>query len=215
MACIVGVAGGSGAGKTTLVRALVDRLGGCILDLDSYYIDRAGIAVGDRGRLNYDDPAAIDVELLREHLDLLAHGRPIAKPVYSFDTHTRVGTRLMTAGRLVIVEGLFTWWWELIRQHLVLKLFVDAPADVRLVRRIRRDVAERGRTMEQVVQQYLATVRPMHERYVEPCRAFADVVIGNDGGSEAAAERAARVVRQVIAAGIEHGITTSATKLRP
>jgi len=194
----VGIAGGTGAGKTTLVRTLVDRFGGCVLDLDSYYVDRGAVSAEERGRLNYDEPAAIDVDLLAEHLGRLHRGESIAKPVYSFEDHTRVGATPLAPARLVVVEGLFTWWWEPVRRLLALKVFVDAPADVRVIRRLRRDVAERARTMEQVLQQYLLTVRPMHDLYVEPCRRSADLVVNAEGTPAEAAEMVITALRSAV-----------------
>ncbi|PYN18526.1 MAG: uridine kinase, partial [Candidatus Rokuibacteriota bacterium] len=140
---LIGLAGGTGAGKSTIVRALMDRFGGCAIDLDAYYLDRSGLPPEERPRINYDQPAAFDDALLVEHLGRLLGGEAVPKPVYAFDTHTRVGVEVVAPARLVIVEGLFALWWESLRSLLAVKVFVDAPADVRLVRRIRRDVAER------------------------------------------------------------------------
>jgi uridine kinase len=196
MTSLIGVAGGTGSGKSMVVHALVERLGGCVIDLDSYYLDHSGFAPEERSRLNYDEPGAIDSALLVEHLRRLAGGHAVEKPVYSFETHTRVGVEAVAPARLTIVEGLFTLWWEALRGLLDLKVFVDAPADLRLIRRLRRDLAERGRTVEQVVQQYVATVRPMHERYVEPTRAHADLVVTNDGPVERAVEQVVAAIRR-------------------
>ena len=198
MPYFVGVAGGTGAGKTTLVRTLVDRFGGCVLDLDSYYVDRGAVSAEERGRLNYDEPAAIDVDLLVDHLGRLHRGESIAKPVYSFEHHTRVGVTPLAPARLVVVEGLFTWCWESVRRLLALKVFVNAPPDLRIIRRLRRDVAERGRTMDQVLQQYLMTVRPMHDLYVEPCRRAADLVVDAAGTPAEAAELVIAALRQAV-----------------
>ena len=198
MPYFVGVAGGTGAGKTTLVRTLVDRFGGCVLDLDSYYVDRGAVSADERGRLNYDEPAAIDVDLLVDHLGRLHRGEPIAKPVYSFEHHTRVGTTSVAPTRLVVVEGLFTWSWEAVRRLLALKVFVTAPADLRIIRRLRRDVAERGRTMDHVLQQYLLTVRPMHDLYVEPCRRSADLVVDSGGTPAETAELVIAALRSAV-----------------
>ena len=195
MASLIGVAGGTGAGKSTIVRGLVGRFGGCVIDLDSYYVDRSALPPEERSRLNYDEPAAIDAALLAEHLARLTRGEPVPKPVYSFESHARVGVRPVSPARLVIVEGLFTLWWEAVRSLLDVKVFVDASPDLRLIRRIRRDVTERGRTVDQVLQQYLGTVRPMHERYVEPTRAHADLVVVNDGPVQEAVERVITAVR--------------------
>ena len=198
---LIGLAGGTGAGKSTIVRALVDRFGGCTIDLDAYYLDRSGLAPEERSRINYDQPSAFDEALLVEHLERLVAGEAVPKPVYAFDTHTRVGVEMVAPARLVIVEGLFTLWWESLRSLLAVKVFLDVPADIRLVRRIRRDLAERHRTTEQVLQQYVGTVRPMHERYVEPTRAHADVVVTNDGPIEDTVERVINVLRRRIADG--------------
>jgi uridine kinase len=179
MAYLIGIAGGTGAGKSTVVRALLDRFGGVCMDLDSYYLDRRAISAEERGDLNYDEPAAIDHTLLVEHLKRLKAGETVQKPKYSFHTHTRVGIEAVASSHLILVDGLFTLWWEEVRRLLDLKVFVDAPADLRLMRRIQRDVAERGRDIESVLRQYLQTVRPMHERYVEPTRVHADLVLNN------------------------------------
>jgi uridine kinase len=205
---LIGLAGGTGAGKSTIVRALVDRLGGCAIDLDAYYLDRSGLSPEERARINYDQPSAFDDALLVQHLERLIAGQAIPKPVYAFDTHTRVGIEMVAPARLVIVEGLFALWWESLRSLFAVKVFVEAPADVRLVRRIRRDAAERHRTTEQVLQQYVGTVRPMHERYVEPTRAHADVIVTNDGPIEDTVERVVSVLRGRIA----DGSTTDAAR---
>jgi uridine kinase len=182
---ILGIAGGSGAGKGALVEGLCRRHGPvAVLDLDCYYIDRTAVPAAARGQLNFDEPAAFEIGLLLEHLASLAAGRRIEKPVYSFASHTRVAATPVVPAPLVVIEGLFTLWWPELRSRLDVGVYVDAPADVRLVRRLRRDVQERGRDVESVLRQYVATVRPMHERYVEPTRAFADLVIANDSEVE-------------------------------
>jgi uridine kinase len=182
MACVIGIAGGTGAGKTTLVRFLTPRFPRvCLVDLDSYYRDRSRIAPESRTDLNYDEPSAIELSLLLDHLRQLANGRAVQKPRYSFESHTRIGADLVSPAPLILVEGLLALWWEELRAVLDLKVFVDAPPGVRLVRRIRRDVTERGRDVESVLTQYLSTVRPMHERYVESTRCHADLVVVNTG----------------------------------
>lgn len=189
MAFVIGVAGGSGAGKSALLRALTVKLESCCLvDLDSYYLDRADVPVADRASINYDEPAAFDLPLLLDHLRRLAAGERIAKPCYSFATHTRVGADAVTPQRTILIDGLFTLWWADLRALLDFKVFVDAPPDVRFARRLVRDVAERGRTMESVVGQYLEAVRPMHQRYIEPTRHHADLVVANEGPLAAAVQ---------------------------
>lgn len=200
--CLIGIAGGTGSGKSAIVRGLVERLGGCVLDLDSYYLDRSHLDPTERRRVNYDEPAAIDAPLLVDHLSRLSRGEPVQKPVYSFESHSRVGLALVAPARLMIVEGLFTLWWESLRALLDVKVFVDAPPDIRLARRLRRDVTERGRTIEQVLHQYLATVRPMHDRYVESTRGQADLVILNDGPLQDALEQVIAAIRRRKANGV-------------
>src|SRR5207253_11277579 len=170
-----------------IVRGLVARIGGCVIDLESYALD---------GSSADDEPEAIDTTLLVTQLGELRRGEAIRKPVYSLETHTRTGIEVVAPARLVLVEGLFVLWWESLRSLLDVKVFVDAPPDLRLIRRIRRDLAERGRTLEQVLQQYSGTVRSMHERYVEPTRAHADLVVTNDGPVDAAVELVITRVRQ-------------------
>jgi uridine kinase len=184
VAYLIGVTGGTGAGKTALVRGLVGRLGGYVLDVDSYYRDLSHLSPEARARHNYDEPDAIDTYLLVSHLGRLAGGEPIAKPVYSFENHTRVGTERITPDRLIFLDGLFALWWPSLRDLLNLKIYVDAPPDLRLARRIQRDVRERGRDVESVLAQYISTVRPMHERYVEPTKPYADLVVTNSGPLE-------------------------------
>jgi len=198
---IVGVGGGSGSGKGAVIEGLCRRAGGvAVLDLDSYYLDRGGLAPEERARLNFDEPAAIDADLVLEHAAALAAGRSVAKPLYSFVTHTRVGIATVAPAPLVVVEGLFALWWAPLRALLDVAVYVDAPADVRLARRLQRDVRERGRDVEAVLRQYLETVRPMHERYVEPTRAFADVVIVNDGALDTSVRALAEAAESIVTA---------------
>jgi uridine kinase len=179
--CLVGVAGGTGSGKTAIVRGLVERFGAAVIDVDAYYVDRGDLGMEERRRVNYDEPTAIDSDLLIRQVAEVSRGRIISKPVYSFETHRRVGSAVVMPAPLTIVDGLFALWWSELRALLDLKVFVEAPADLRLIRRLRRDMRERARTVDEVLDQYLGTVAPMHERYVEPCRTHADLVIANTG----------------------------------
>lgn len=200
---LIGIAGGTGSGKSTLVRVLRSRFADiCVVDLDSYYLDRSNIPAERRDHLNYDEPGAIELPLLLEHLERLASGCAVAKPLYSFQLHARVGSEILHPAALVVVEGLFTLSWDSLRRLLDLKVFVDAPADVRLARRVRRDVVERGRTLHTVLEQYFSTVRPMHECHVEPARGHADVVVLNAGPVEACVEGARAIERALVARGM-------------
>ena len=193
---IIGLAGGSGAGKSAIVQSLVGHIGGCVIDLESYALDRSTGLPEERGLIGDDEPAAIDTALLVAHIEDLRRGEAIRKPVYSPEARARTGVELVAPARLVLVEGLFTLWWESLRSLLDLKVFVEAPGDLRLMRRIRRDLADRGRTLEQVLHQYSAAVRPAYERYVEPTRAHADDVVANDGPLEDAVEQVIALVRR-------------------
>jgi uridine kinase len=177
----VGIAGGTGAGKTSVCGLLCRTLDDvAILDLDSCYLDRSDLSPEHRARLNFDEPAAFDLPLLLAHLSQLRDGHAVRKPRYSFESHTRCGYHRVAGAPIVLSEGLFTLWWEDLRRLLDLKVFVDAPDDTRLARRLQRDVATRGRTIEAVHRQYETTVYPMHVRYVEPTRVLADLVVQND-----------------------------------
>jgi len=181
---VVGVVGGSQAGKTTLVNGLVGSLrdGAVVLSFDEYYHDLAHLSPGERAVVNFDHPDSLDDDLLLSHLDGLLAGRPADVPVYDFATHTRTGrSRRVDPRPVVIVDGILVLAFPAIRERLHLSVFVDAPAEVRLARRLDRDVRERGRTPESVRAQFAATVTPMHEAFVSPCRAFADLVLDGQG----------------------------------
>jgi uridine kinase len=205
----VGIAGGTGAGKTTLARRLTETLGDVVvLDMDSYYLDRSGMSAEARARVNFDEPDAIDMSLLAEHLRLLRAGHPIEKPRYSFETHERIGVEPVTPAAVVVVEGLLALWWGDLRSAFDLKIYLDAPDEVRLRRRVRRDVESRGRSAEAVLRQYEATVRPMHELYVGPTRFYADIVLATDRGI---GECLAAVRQALRSSGFEGAIHTGAS----
>jgi uridine kinase len=193
---IIGLGGGTGSGKSAIVRGLVARIGGCVLDLDSYALDRSALPPDERTQTADDEPAGVDIALLVAQLGGLRRGDPIRKPVYSAEARTRTAVEVVAPARLVLVEGLFTLWWDALRSLLDVKVFVDAPADLRLLRRIRRDLADRGRSVEQVLHHYAGPVRAAHERYVEPTRVHADAVVTNDGPLEDAVEQVIALVRR-------------------
>jgi uridine kinase len=182
---VIGIAGGSGSGKTTLTQMLTERLGSevAVLSHDSYYRAHHDLPFEERTRINYDHPNAYETDLMARHLVELLEGKTIACPVYDFAIHDRrEGESVAIApAPVIIVEGILILADEGLRRLMDVKVFVDAGADVRILRRTRRDMAERGRSLEGVMEQYLATVKPMHERYVEPSRRFADIVVATDG----------------------------------
>jgi uridine kinase len=184
---IIGIGGGTGSGKTTLARNLFERyaeLRVSLLDLDSYYFDRSHQSPEERALVNYDEPSAIDYDLLLHHVERLASGQNIEKPRYLFATHTRSGEfDVIKSTPLIIVEGILALWDPRICSLMGLKIYVDADADLRLIRRLQRDLRERGRTPECVIVQYLQTVRPMHRKYVEPTKSNADLVVDTSSGS--------------------------------
>lgn len=199
---VVGIAGGTGSGKTALATHLAEKYvsrGLCLLSQDSYYRDCSHLEASERERLNYDTPDAIEFKLLSEHVQSLVRGVAVAKPIYEFVSHTRrSATELIRPGSIILVEGLFALWDSQIRSLMDLKIYVDAEADFRFIRRLRRDVHDRGRTMEAVIEQYLASVRPMHQLYIEPTKAFADIVLHNNGTQEKFLSAAIKVISKAL-----------------
>lgn len=197
---ILGIAGGTGAGKTTIARAVVGELPSgsvTLIEHDAYYRDRPDLPFEARQKLNYDHPDSLENELLVEHLDALARGEPIERPNYDFVDHRRLPQRSRTQPtRVIVVEGILIFVDEALRKRFDIKLFVDTPADIRLLRRIRRDMEHRGRGFDDIRRQYKATVRPMHEAFVEPSRRYADVIIPEGGNTRVAIEMVVERVRR-------------------
>ena len=177
----IAIAGGSGSGKTSLTRALVDQLGPercCVLDHDSYYKDLSHQALPVRAATNFDHPDSLDNALVADHVRQLLSGRTIARPRYDFATHTRTAETEMVAARpIIICEGILLLAVPELRRSFDLRLYIETPADVRALRRVQRDISERGRTLQSVIKQYFDTVRPMHEQFVEPARKSADAIL--------------------------------------
>ena len=186
----IGIAGGSGSGKTTVARVLRQRLESdsiAYLPHDSYYRDLANLPREQRARINFDHPDSLDTPLLIEHVKKLQHGEPIQMPVYDFATHTRTDSvKIVQPKRVILVEGILIFVEEELRNLMDVRIFVDTPDDVRLIRRLHRDVRERGRSHETVINQWLETVRPMHLEFVEPSRRHAHVIIPEGGLNEVA-----------------------------
>lgn len=181
---IIAVVGGSGSGKTTVARAIESALGvdAALIDQDAYYKDLAHLDYAERTQINFDHPDAFDTELLAEHLERLARGEPIAKPTYDYPRHTRAErTELVEPRPVVVVEGILLLADARLRRLFDIKIFVDVADDVRFIRRLERDLRERGRTVEMVIDQYLRTVRPMHLEFVEPSKRYADIILPEGG----------------------------------
>jgi uridine kinase len=199
---VIGIAGGSGSGKTTVALRLADRFAGksvVILHHDSYYRDRPELSLDERAALNYDHPDAFENELLVRHLVELRAGRAVRVPVYDYETHRRREAAAATGpASLVLVEGIQVLTIEELRALMDIKLFVDAEADERLVRRLLRDIHERGRSVHSVLQQYQDTVRPMHLQFVEPSKRHADVIIPRGGFNEVAIDVIVSKMREIL-----------------
>jgi len=182
---VIGVAGGSGSGKTTVSRAILDRVGEdriAYLQHDSYYKDRSHLPPEERAKANFDHPDALESELLAQHLRSLKAGQAIEVPLYDFTTHTRQKeTTRVEPRRVVLVEGILIFAEKALRELMDIKVFVDTAADVRFIRRLQRDISERGRSVDSVIRQYTETVRPMHLEFVEPSKRYADVIVPEGG----------------------------------
>ena len=181
---VIGIAGGTGSGKTTLMDNLVRRFGDevTVLSHDNYYRRRDDMTMEERSKVNYDEPAALETDLMVKHLEQLRQGESIECPVYDFAQHNRSNkTTTIVPKRVIIVEGILIFENEALRDLMDIRIFVDTDADVRLGRRILRDVEERGRTLQSVLEQYETTVKPMHEKYVEPSKKHANLVVPEGG----------------------------------
>ena len=181
---VIGIAGGTGSGKTTLMKNLISRFGDVVtvISHDNYYKRHDDIPYEERCKLNYDEPSAFDTSLMVYHLDQLRHGYSIECPVYDFTVHNRSSETIhIVPKKVIIVEGILIFENEELRNLMDIRIFVDTDADIRLCRRIKRDVNKRGRTLESVLQQYQETVKPMHEQYVEPSKKYAHIVVPEGG----------------------------------
>ena len=185
----IGIAGGTGSGKTTITRRILDEFGGdvSVLYHDNYYKRHDDIPFPERKKLNYDHPNAFDTPLLVQHLDALRAGQAVECPTYDYTVHNRAAeTITVTPAKVIVVEGILIFAEPELRERLDIKLFVDTDADVRILRRIVRDVRDRGRDLEAIVTQYLTTVKPMHEMFVEPSKRYADIIIPEGGHNQVA-----------------------------
>lgn len=202
---LIGVAGGTGSGKTTVTSQILERVGAehiTYIAHDAYYRDLSHLPPRLRAKVNFDHPDALETELLIEHLKALRAGRSVEIPVYDFTTHTRTDqTRHIEAAPVIIVEGILVFVESELRKLFDVKIYIDTDADVRFIRRLRRDIGERGRSVESVCDQYLSTVRPMHLEFVEPSKRYADVIIPEGGFNEVAIEMVAARIRGMLEEG--------------
>lgn len=183
---IIGIAGGSASGKTTIAKKILDTFSGMksvvIIRQDDYYKDQSHLTMEERVKTNYDHPFAFDNDLLVNQLKELSLNKSIQKPIYDFKNHTRSNeVEMISPSDVIVLEGLFVLEDKVLRDKLDIKIFVDTDADVRFIRRLERDVMDRGRTMESVITQYLTTVKPMHDSFIEPSKRYADIIIPEGG----------------------------------
>ena len=199
---VIGVAGGTGSGKTTVANQILQRVGAehiTYIPHDAYYRDHGHLPPRERAQVNYDHPDSLETKLLIEHLKELRAGRAVEIPVYDFTTHTRTQqTRHVEPGPVILVEGILVFAEPELRELFDVRLYVDTDADVRFIRRLRRDIEERGRSVESVCEQYLSTVRLMHLEFVEPSKRYANVIIPEGGFNEVAIEMVAARVKGLL-----------------
>ncbi len=201
---IIGIAGGTGSGKSTVARRVAEALPDAsvaFIEMDAYYRNFAHLSTTDLEHLNWDHPDAFDVDYLTNHLSALSHGEAIDAPIYEFATHSRSSrTRRVRAADVVVVDGILLLAEPRVRNHCDVKVFVDADADIRLIRRIKRDMDRRGRTLESILDQYLATVQPMHLQFVEPSKRYADIIVPRGGQNLIAIEMIVAKIHNELAA---------------
>ena len=207
MSVLVGIAGGTGSGKTSFAQKIQDRIGPdlCLnLNQDSYYKDGSGLSSEAQAAINYDHPDAFDTELLINHLDALRAGEGIEQPIYDYPTHSRRAETIHVEPRpVIIVEGILVFVNSQMRGLMDLKIFVDTDADIRFIRRLDRDVHERGRSVESVITQYTTTVRPMHLQFVEPSKRYADIIIPEGGFNDVGIDLITGKVRSFLGPSVE------------
>ncbi len=199
---IIGVAGGTGSGKTTVANRILERVGAehiAYISHDAYYKDLRHLTLEERSKMNFDHPDSLETSLLIEHLKMLRDCHPIEMPVYDFTRHARTDETVhIEPAPIILVEGILIFAEPLLRELFDVKLFIDTDGDLRLIRRLQRDMQERGRTFASVIEQYLTTVRPMHLEFVEPSKRYADVIIPEGGFNEVAIEMVAARIRGLL-----------------
>jgi len=200
---LIGIAGGTGSGKSTVANEIFYSLPGesiAVIEQDSYYKDQSHLTLEERKKINYDHPDAFDTELLVKHLKMLLNGEAIEKPMYDFEVHNRKKETIRVEPKdIIILEGILILSEPEIRNLLDIKIFVDTDADVRIIRRIQRDIKERGRTIDSVIDQYMNVVRPMHMQFVEPTKRYADIIIPEGGYNKVAIDILIAKIKQILA----------------
>ncbi len=201
-AVVIGITGGTGSGKSTVAKAIFKSMSEkniLILQQDAYYKKQSNLSMEERVKTNYDHPFAFDTDLLIEHLKMLISFKPIKKPIYDFSIHDRSNKTVIVQPReIIILEGIMILEDARLRELLDIKIFVDTDSDVRILRRIKRDIRDRGRTLESVVNQYLTTVKPAHNQFIEPTKRYADIIIPEGGYNKVAIDIMAAKVRSVV-----------------
>ncbi|WP_025727936.1 uridine kinase [Atopobacter phocae] len=199
---VIGVTGGSGSGKTSVSRSILKQFEGLsvmLLEQDFYYKDQSHLPFEERLKTNYDHPLAFDTPLLINDLKKLIRGESIEKPVYDYERHTRSSEVIHQEPRdVIIVEGILILENQELRELMDIKVYVDTDDDIRIIRRIQRDISERGRTLESVIQQYLSVVKPMHEQFIEPTKKFADVIVPEGGKNQVAIDLLTTKIRTIL-----------------
>ncbi|TJX16309.1 uridine kinase [Tissierella creatinini] len=199
---LIGIAGGTGSGKSTVTKEIFreikeDKI--TIIEQDSYYKEQSDISFEDRVKTNYDHPDAFDNELLKKHLSDLLDGKSIEKPIYDFENHNRKSETLTVEPKdIIILEGILIFFEKEIRDLLDIKIFVDTDSDVRVIRRILRDIKDRGRTLDSVIFQYMSTVRPAHLQFIEPTKRYADIIIPEGGHNKVAIDLIVTKINEII-----------------
>lgn len=211
---VFGVAGGTASGKTTVARAILHAVGAeqvAYLPHDAYYKDRSDLPFEERAQLNYDHPNSLETKLLIKHIKRLLEGRGVSVPVYDFTHHRRTDqTTHVEPSPIVLVDGILIFTKRKLRELMDIKVFVDTDSDIRFIRRLKRDMDERGRSLDSVVSQYLTTVRPMHLKFVEPSKRYADVIIPNGGHNRVAMEMVVSRLHMLLAEHDETAVATNA-----
>ena len=200
---IIGIVGGSGSGKTTVTKRIIDELTQdkvALIEQDYYYKDQSHMTMDERVKTNYDHPSAFDNELLYNHLLELIEGKAVELPVYDYVNHTRSKEQKHQEPKdVIIIEGMFGLYSEKLRELMDIKIFVDTPSDLRILRRLLRDINERGRTVESVINQYLVSVRPMHEKYIKPTKQYSDIIVPDGGYNDIAIDILITKIKSLLA----------------